>query len=1667
MNKQKVRRAIALFLLLVLVNDILFPTVAYALTSGKLQPDYGGYEEPNATDMVNLLTGDFSYTLPLIDIPGPHGSYSFPLAYHAGVSPEQEASWVGLGWSLTVGSITRTQMGVYDDARGDEEEVYAKNEGIRGWNMNLLWRGEFGWNSMDGHYGAFNLDKMGFLQFEYGGGDFKAGVIGVYAGSNGVSVDPNKVMSDVMIIANAINTGGSSLVGDIIAKAASNGVAAATGAYKRDFTNMMVSSDFLQFQSKHNEKLLGALKEYSYWLDNSRIEKGYGALYLHDLPAQFVSDPTFNFTLNGVYEPLNIKPTVPNELVNSTSTSMGVASDFIYESEGYASSYATSTNAFSVGNDYYSVTGQGVSGSISPYRLESGFASSNRALRQGHLRFLLSNFKQYSNSSYNGKVQFKYENSKSNNYFYNLGSANSVKNNTDFFNGLNLFNTTSNSFSVAYNDYSLTGNGGYVKSNDNYFNNFKLAQNYHIEWYTNLDISSGDAPGFVEYAHGVNRDFILGEYRQIPSSDLTLSDGLLINAKYADQFQVGDNVRLKFYCSNGTTSFRDVSISSLGLHNGYTRVYFNNSSLPLGCSLDKIELLTQKHYLDPYRIGGYSITRPDGMTFHYALPIYNYGNVTRIEEVANLNNYSTMTNGEPFASAWLLTSVTGSDYIDTNNDGIANEGDWGMWTNFEYGKWSDSFKYREPFTGFRHSSDGESRYFTEGYRQQFYLNRVYTETHSAVFIKSQRLDAYGSNAAGNGMGLSSLKLNHIVLLSNETFSNFYRESGSDNINYFISGQCWQNAGQNGTLVTNVLNQSLNGVDFTHDYTLAQQTPNSSASNKGRLTLASINFRGNGFRSYMPSYRFAYNFNPQYGEYKYDNWGLYNSQGTSAENSHDVSTNPIDGSAWSLTSIISPTGGEIAIEYERDNYTSVSNVAYPFSTNPTPIDLNTTYSDLLSDRVLISNPSSQFQVGDTVLLDYTYEYSCIDPRTGLIDGVGYSNVSIASTIQSIVNSYVVFDRDIWMPNLTNCNDVDSYAFDGGTIRKKKTMLAGGLRVKTLKTTYGSESSKLEYRYTKDSSPTGYSSGVLSIAPKYYRRLHHIATLGENSLYKQIDNLSDYPQTPVLYGEVTLLSYTSKTSTSPVGKKKYSFITPDLDLMVKDYSLASNTQHLSPSLKVLSFDKRFDYFTSQIGSVKRIREYNPTGNVLLNTTTFNYTNELSTDQGLYTEALYLAEKVPSGSANYYRLGRSSKRNYATFLSSVEIVDKNGLMRTTTNNSFDFISGTENSVTTVREDGSKLLTEIVPAYSIYSNLGFKSHNISNKNMLSAVYSQKVSVLNAGGSVLGVKDASVTTWGNTQLYRTEANGTYLEFTKATSWLPNKTYVWIDDVNQINSLGYSTSFESFSTTNAKWFTAGNVNVRNKYQYPLETTDAMNNYQSSRFDLRQQHMILTATDARLDEVAYTGFENDVYLSGVGNEGYTDCNIKVSNVSNLYIGTSETDVNILSGMSSVRLNQSGQSVTYSIRNVDRASLVKDFVLHVWVKTAQVNLVNLFYKVNTQANVYDKTSVLTSGPWTLLELKVPLSTISNVSTIVFGLERNSSSAGTYAYVDDFKVQPVNAQAISLVYNTKGVVTHMFDANHLYVRTAYDVIGRPFATYKQVVGEANKERKITQSSQGYKTN
>jgi hypothetical protein len=91
----------------------------FVAENGPDQPEMQAFSSVNNTNMVDLFSGDFSYNIPLMDV----GGYPINLSYRSGISMDQEASWVGLGWAVNPGTISRNLRGLPDDFDGRNDSI--------------------------------------------------------------------------------------------------------------------------------------------------------------------------------------------------------------------------------------------------------------------------------------------------------------------------------------------------------------------------------------------------------------------------------------------------------------------------------------------------------------------------------------------------------------------------------------------------------------------------------------------------------------------------------------------------------------------------------------------------------------------------------------------------------------------------------------------------------------------------------------------------------------------------------------------------------------------------------------------------------------------------------------------------------------------------------------------------------------------------------------------------------------------------------------------------------------------------------------------------------------------------------------------------------------------------------------------------------------------------------------------------------------------------------------------------------------------------------------------------------------------------------------------------------------------------------------------------------
>ncbi len=797
-SKRKTLRFISIFLLLEMSSTILYPTVSLALTSGPTAPEATSFEPVDTTDVVNLNSGDFVYNIPLLEVPGPSGGYPLSLSYHAGVQPNEDASWVGLGWSLNPGAINRSQSGLPDDLSSSTGVNRTFWEGGESKSLSIgISIGQSGANSISAGLSYSEdtyrgVDQSFFVKFA----DNKNGN-GVYLSSTGVSVGIGLGASGAVNI--PVSGGSTPSFGnsnfdnltstvsglenmDLSLSTVKTVVASRIG-YRLQSLNSksgnVTTSGYNFFATipiKAYDLTIQLGKSYQrYWIDESELSILTGSLYTPQtrLTGTEIASRAFdNYDLPVILDYNNPKIELSDKYPG------GTFADY----------------------DQYQVMAQGIGGSIRPYHYKSNLYRQTRKDTDG-TTILTRSY----GIMQNLKPTFRFEGDFSNRYdFTNL-----------------QFEPYTQQEPLGYNTTTpatLTGESG--TDGYNAAKN-KLAGSKHIEWYTNAQVldRNGD-----------------------PATNPAILDGFL-------------------NC----------------IAPGFVRSAND-------------------------QIGGFKIINDNGITYHFALPVYSfeeysYSGRTDDKGKEYFNHYS---KPEKYAYTWLLTAVTGPDFVDRNTNGYADQGDWGYWTSFEYGKWASDFGWRNPSEGFNKDIDQDFDFFSKGKKEVYYLNYIKTNTHTAVFVKELRPDGKGTTSLykearkndnvdyldAGGFDpinetiypVSTLKLTEIHLLKNEDLkwdlparSSIYNQSMGGTL--FHQGKNIIDIHDISDIRSQIVNVSQRSIILNTDNSLCAKTANSffskldvlNTSNsadalgvrRGKLTLTSIKTLGNSGADLLPTTKFIY------------------------------------------------------------------------------------------------------------------------------------------------------------------------------------------------------------------------------------------------------------------------------------------------------------------------------------------------------------------------------------------------------------------------------------------------------------------------------------------------------------------------------------------------------------------------------------------------------------------------------------------------------------------------------------------------------------------------------------------------------------------------------------------------------------------------------------------
>jgi hypothetical protein len=1749
-KKRFLKKATAIFLVLVIVESIVQPTLTYALTTGPHQPEYTSYEQPGATDMVNLLTGDFTFSLPIFEVPGPEGNFSVPLTYNAGIGPEQEASWVGLGWTMNVGAITREINQYPDDASGESQSIHNVNlnNTVHGWTSACLGLGQVGWNNVQGSYGALSL--LGIINYQWDEHHSSGGLLGANVGNGKVDFNGAQFATGIATVALTIATlgagtaaeaaGGSvaAQVGKQSAVALAEG-AALSAAFSSQTPGVSASSGYWTLNQKLEKQGLFH-KDYWLWLDDNRGENMYGVL-------NFQNTPENHFVLQNWYgTDNNHLGTLDGSTVNTTGNGLGSAYQYDNNKIGATSDvnyyippnkeYKDATSACLLAADNFTVKAPGIAGKIQPLRLEVGNVSMPLAMSDGHIRYNIIPYLNY-------KVPFVYDGINSSSYLFPTGTSSANFNfGLDFQTGGTWTSATSTPHSgdwhyFDYGNFILNdaqtfdaiGNPT-VRSDININTNPRIPEANHVEWFSNQEVIDGTASskGFMDYFASSTTPslFARQQFRTISplagnqqsTQDFT---GLKSSTFSTDGFipkPLGPDFSTHFYAQQsvwlGGTWYENLNDQTAGINgHGLGSAYVTITSVDQQGGIHVVvpeawknhpfytlEIKNDNSPKSSNGIAGYSITNASGLTYHFALPSYEHSLLTFVgDKTTPTTKYNTISRITPFANTWLLTGITGSDFIDRNANGVIDEGDWGYWVKFNYGNrsdtyqwWGDRYQWSIPYgvfvapvgetnlpAGFgvynvnqlsanqqaqpnMIDPDNTSVTSSSGRKQLYYLNSIETRSHVAIFIKDFRNDNYDA-----AMKNSSLCLSEIALLKREDYKSLFtapysQENDSGTITSLWMSNGFYPASGNTPVGDFIVQHALKRIQLKYDYSLCKLTPNSNdatadASNnaKGKLTLNRIKILGRNTAKVVPDYKFSYgNSNPTYDPNKWDGWGLYNSNGTSANSTHAASPLDADGSAWSLSQITTPVGSTINVSYERDSYSSISGSPPPAVSYSINSSSYYYVPSLGTTIVTIPDYSGGLYPGDVVsFVNGNMSYSC--------GGTPVSeSISGNYQIQSVYSNYITLTSAFGKSNSCPGNGPTPISLTGSIQTVTRNVKGGGTRVSSIVLNDQSQTYKTRYLYLNND---GSSSGVVAQEAPYTKT----STLDFNTI-------PGYPMTPVMYSQVSVLNGNLSNDDDFHTKQVYQFETPNTNQIVFNNRIAFNgSVPNGQNSSLLSLDNEVQDFTSKLGSLNSIKTFEGHNPNPIVSTSLNYTNQIlngggqNNYQGYYASSVMMHDRIftdfnATHVKSTYKINRSTVIKYPNALQSV-VTTKEGFTNKSDNIAWDFISGQVVEKNSTSALGIKTKTVIQPAYNYYSpssnsypyaQMGPKAGDpTNNKNMLTQVAAEYNYRLNALGDITGLISGQATAWNDTWSNYRDFNGVaYTESGGIPSkkvWRKNKTYAYqgsISDRQDDGSLAFNTStnkFDLVSATNSGWLQTSEVKRYDHYSLPIEGQDPISKiYSGTKTDFNNKFILATASNANYYEFAYSGAEDWVN-------------------PNTFFGGEIA----LGGGTVVAGGHTGASA------VQLAGANKSFIFKPYLLTAGRTYRAQVWANSTNGSIY----YIVGG----VEQSIPTSSISVtqvgswfrvvVDNIPFSAAEIGVKAtnGTAVNFDDFRFQPRDGSMQANVYDAStGYLTYTLGNDNLYTRYFYDDRGIVMKTYIESI-KYNGERLVTERKDNYKRN
>ncbi|WP_405206219.1 hypothetical protein [Aquimarina sp. LLG6339-5] len=1590
-TKTKLLRMTHKYILMSIICSFLLCTHNMS-AQGPNAPEAAAFEPVDATDMVNLVTGDFSYVLPLLNVPSPEGGYPLALSYHAGIAIDQEASWVGLGWSLNPGAINRGVNGYPDDwsttrihdyfyDKGSEDDYYTASVGVgfNGFSAGL----SYSWGN--------NRASGGSVYFAAGLSDYAS--IGVSVGTNGASLN------------GSIGLGKNSPF-SINANIGTNGVGVGLGV-----------------SSGSNTLSLGA--------DISYTGNVSGSFGIYTGEKNKKSGIGFNLSSQGVG--LSGKINGAGTGINLSTSSAYKMDDYFVSQSGYYIPVVIPVNNAFINLGFGKQTVK-----YSLNKLRSSYVTGGINLKNQTYRL---QYKCCLNGS--GSVCKEWSDNINCGPGYSIRETRVHPNNIMDVDEIGIVNQ-SEELNLDYNNAVLPNHDTYNVSAQGLSGTIKpLYQESGMLLGLSKEIGKQDDRFRIEYALPDNLNELhkqIIEFNTLPTFNFEneYTSSLIVNPINYNSVLSANDVFDYTDLSNGNTIEENKKKAR------YVE-YFTGSMLENSSYEDNGLLKPNIDYeYSGGGIAGFKITSPDGKTYHYSLPVYNSEIVSRTYGLydgrrGKEDSYVEKRQYEGYATHWLLTAVTGPDFID-NGDGIASNGDLGYWVNLEYGKWSNSFIWYAPYGEeyIANDEDPNVKSYTWGRKEIFYLDKIKTRTHTALFVKEERLDSRGkalihkerlNSVTVNDIEFLSqqlLRLKEIILLKNNPNGGvLVNKTNKSNLNITPPANTYiSTAKQNYSLQDDILdrndltstewnslkNNALKIIDFSssYSYSLAQETPNSSS---GRLTLNGINFKGKKGINSIPPYKFEYNNVEKFNWKNKDDWGYNNS-------------NP---SNWSLTKITNPTGGSVEINYESDVFFTAVDHKITFDLENekyTASNMNYNTGEFFIDS---GNTDLGIQIGDSI-----EEVDYILTANGFL----YRYKGSAQVIEQIdSNKFKVKTNDPITGGGTA--PIDSF-FQGLRAKYKATnqQKGGGLRVTDITVRGNNNSFKTSYDYNKESGTQ--TSGMVSYIP-----------FSQNAI-TEAPYGSLLPSPVVMYSNVKTSSYDSNSQL--VGYNKYNFkVIPhkqndkikfgDILEITSTETNNSNSDNQDVNISDIIIEDNL----SVLGQLISTETYNKKGQQL-NKVVNNFQSADNITQGIVQQSFQSYKNIDylkDNNRDKWLINSSTIISYPSSLISTTTYNQN-LTNTTNFLTHDLNSGQLLETITTSSDGVEYLTKIIPAYTVpkYSGnldsnndgiidgygMGSKVDNPTNKNMLTQTAATLTQIKDASGDWKTI-NANINTWNNDWTYRNYNGSTTTPTNDAEKiWRKHQTFAWKGEVDEDGAYtGYTGDDDHFNwsdpdnQSNAKWIKTSTVSLYDHYSMPLESIDINENKASTKMG-DDNSKVFAVANAGYTEMYYSGAEdlidNTNYFSGEVYKGST------ATLSDTYHTGSKAI--------QVSANVKAFAVTPKAGN---------YKVSVWAyKGSNTNYTNTKLRTGSTTIAYHPAEVIPAGDWVQL----------NFYTNDIGANQEIyvyTTSGTVIY-DDFRMVPIASSMSSYVYNEWDELTYIIGANNLATKYEYDDAGRLHKTYSEVM-------------------